>query len=231
MVHKLSRLFDLVLSIAKLPTAQLEFCRAINPNDVSIMHRQCTRRHPKYLVFQNKSLGTALLDLTKFRHPEEYMATIKGRNCAAQHAKKAKAKGYRVVEIDRNNFIDDIHEINTSVEIRQGRPMDVVYQQKITHYPTDQNFKYYGVLNAAGKLMAYGDLGFYGNFFAFNRIIGIRNNDGVMHLMVTDIICKLIEGASCRYLMYDTYFGASPGMKAFKNMLGFEPYRAKYSIQ
>jgi hypothetical protein len=31
--------------------------------------------------------------------------------------------------------------------------------------------------------------------------------------------------------MYDTYFGASPGLKAFKTMLGFQPYRAKYSIQ
>jgi hypothetical protein len=28
--------------------------------------------------------------------------------------------------------------------------------------------------------------------------------------------------------MYDTYFGASPGMKTFKEMLGFHPYRAKY---
>ena len=231
MPNNLLRLFDLALSIARLPTAHLEFRRAINPNDVGIMHRHCTRRHSKYLVFQNKSLGAALLDLTKFRNPEEYMDTVKGRNSAAHHARKAKSKGYRVIEIDRNDFIDDIHEINTSVDIRQGRPMDAVYRQKTTHYPIDQNFKYFGVLNAAGKLMAYGDLGFYGNFFAFNRVIGVRNNDGMMHLMLTEIICQLIGGGSCRYLMYDTYFGASPGLKTFKSMLGFEPYRAKYSIQ
>jgi hypothetical protein len=79
--------------------------------------------------------------------------------------------------------------------------------------------------------MAYGDLGRYGNFAAFNRVIGVRNNDGIMHLLVTEIVCQLIEDRSCHYLMYDTYFGASSGLRAFKTMLGFEPYRAKYSIQ
>jgi hypothetical protein len=231
MPNKLSYLYDLALSIIRLPTARLEFRRAINPHDVGIMHRQCTRRHPKYLVFQNKSLGTALVDLTKFRDREQYMDTIKGPNAAAHHARKAKTKGYRVVEIDRNDFIDDIHEINTSVEIRQGRPMDTAYLDKIMHYPVDNNFRYFGVLNAAGKLMAYGDLGLYGNFVAFNRVLGVRNNHGMMHLMVTEIICQMIEARSCRYLMYDTYFGASAGMQAFKKMLGFEPYRAKYSIE
>lgn len=232
MPNKLSRVFDLALSLAQLPVARLEFRQALNPDDVGKMHQYFTRRHPKYFVFQNKSLGVALVDLTKFRGREQYMDTIKGgRNSAEHHARKAKAKGYRVVEIDRNDYIDDIHEINNSVEIRQGRPMDPAYQEKIMRYPNDKNYRYFGVLNAAGKLMAYGDLGLYGNFLAFNRVIGVRNNDGMMHLMVTEIICRQIEDRNCHYLMYDTYFGASPGLKAFKEMLGFQPYRAKYSIQ
>ncbi|WP_156328091.1 hypothetical protein [Massilia sp. WF1] len=52
-----------------------------------------------------------------------------------------------------------------------------------------------------------------------------------MHLMVTDIVGQLIESRTYAYLMYDTFFGASPGLQAFKKMLGFEPYRAKYSLQ
>lgn len=231
MSNKLSRLFELAWSIAKLPVARLEFHLAINPDEVAMMHKHFTRRHAKYPVFQNKSLGAALVDLTKFRTREEYMDTIKGRNSAERHARKAKSKGYQVIEIDRNDFIDEIYEVNNSVEIRQGRPMDSAYRQKPTHYPVDKNYTYFGVLNAAGKLMAYGDLGLYGNFVAFNRVIGVRNNDGVMHLMITEIICRSIEKRSCHYLMYDTYFGASPGLKEFKTMLGFEPYRAKYSIQ
>ncbi len=231
MPNALSRLFDLLASIAKLPVARLEFRSEFNPEHVRKIYRHFTKRHPRYKVIPNKSLGAALVDLARFRSREEYMNSVKGRNSAEHHARKAKGKGYLVVEIDRNNFIDEIHEINTSVEIRQGQAMDESYLEKQAHYRSDKNFKYYGTLNSAGKLMAYSELGFYGNFASFNRLIGIRNNDGVMHLMVTEIICRMIDDGGLNYLMYDTYFGASPGMRTFKKMLGFEPYRAKYSIR
>lgn len=231
MPNKLSQLFDQIAAIARLPVVRLQFRLVLNPENVEKSYKYYTKPHPKYKIFQNKSVGAALVDLTKFRNRDEYMQNIMGPNSAERHARKAKSKGYAVVEIDRNNFIEDIYEINNSVEIRQGRPMDLGYREKKTSYQSEANFKYYGVLNAAGKLTAYGELGFYGNFAAFNRVIGVRNNDGMMHLMVTEIICQLIEGRSYQYLMYDTYFGASPGLKTFKTMLGFQPYRAKYSIQ
>lgn len=231
MPNKLSQLFDQIAAIARLPVARLQFRLVLNPENVAKTYKYHTKPHPKYKIFQHKSVGAALVDLAKFRNRDEYMQSIMGRNSAAHHARKAKGKGYTVVEIDRNDFIEDIYEINNSVDIRQGRPMDLDYREKKTNYRSEANFKCYGVLNAAGKLMAYSELGFYGNFAAFNRVIGVRNNDGTMHLMVTEIICLLIEGRSYQYLMYDTYFGASPGMKTFKEMFGFQPYRAKYSIQ
>jgi transposase len=231
MPNSLSRLVDLVTSIAKLPVARLEFRLEVNPEHVEKTYKLFTKRHPRYKVIPNKSLGAALVPLNRFRSRHEYLETIKGHNSAVHHARKAKAKGYRLSEIDRNNFIDEIHEINTSVEIRQGQPMTRAYLEKQTYYAPEKNFRYYGAFNASGKLMAYSELGFYGNFASFNRVIGVRNNDGVMHLMVTEIVCQMIEDGGFNYLMYDTYFGASPGMKAFKTMLGFQPYRAKYSIK
>jgi hypothetical protein len=231
MLNKLSQVFDQIAAIARLPVAPLKFRLALNPENVEKIYRYYTKAHPKYKIFQHKSLGAALVDLTRFRNRDEYMQEFKGRNSAGGLARKARTKGYTVVEIDRNDFIDDIHEINTSVEVRQGRPMDISYRVRTTSYPSEANYKYYGVLNAAGKLVAYGEMGFYGNFAAFNRVIGLRNNDGIMHLMVSEIICQLIEAGGYQYLMYDTYFGASPGLKSFKKMLGFQPYRAKYSIQ
>jgi hypothetical protein len=230
MANKLSQLFDQVVAIARLPVVRLQFRLDLNPEDIARSYRYFTKPHPKYKIFQNKSVGAALVDLTRFRDRDEYLQTIKGHNSADQHARKARSKGYVVVEIDRNDFIDDIYDINTSVQVRQGRPMDPDYLEKKTRYRSDANFTYYGVLNSAGKLMAYGDLGFYGNFASFSRVIGVRNNDGVMHLMVTEIVGRLIEARAFHYLMYDTYFGASPGMKTFKTMIGFEPYRVKYSI-
>ena len=210
MPSKLSHLFELAGTIARLPVARLEFQRALNPADVARMHRHFTKRHPRYLVFQNKALGAALVDLSGFDSRDAYMLTLEGRNLAADHARKARKKGYQVVEIDRNQYIDAIHEINTSVEVRQGRPMDATYREKVTHFPKERNYSYMGVLNPAGKLVCYIDFGLYGNFFAIERLIGLRNNDGVMHLMLTEVVSRLIEARQARYLMYDTCFGASP---------------------
>jgi hypothetical protein len=231
MTSKLSQLFNLALDISKLPVARLEFRLDLNPDSVRRMHAHFTKPHPRYKIFQNKSLGAALVDLKRFADPDEYMANMKGRNSAGSYARKARSRGYSVVEIDRNVFVEDIHEINTSRDQRQGRPMADAYRQKQTHFSPEKNYKYFGVLNSAGKLTAYSDIGFFGNFVAFDRLLGLRNNDGAMHLMVTEIICRMIESHVYSYLMYDTFFGASPGLRTFKTMLGFEPYRAKYSLQ
>jgi hypothetical protein len=231
MTSKLSQLFNLALDISKLPVARLEFRLDLNPDSVRRMHAHFTKPHPRYRIFQNKSLGAALVDLKRFADPDEYMANMKGRNSAGYYARKARSRGYSVVEIDRNVFVENIHEINTSLDQRQGRPMADAYRQKQTHFSPEKNYKYFGVLNSAGKLTAYSDIGFFGNFVAFDRLLGLRNNDGAMHLMVTEIICRMIESHAYGYLMYDTFFGASPGLRTFKTMLGFEPYRAKYSLQ
>ena len=231
MPSKLSQLFNLALDISKLPVARLEFRLDLNPDDVRRMHAYFTKPHPKYKIFQNKSLGAALVDLKRHASPDDYMASVKGHNSAEYHARKARSRGYVVAEINKNDFVDDLYEINTSLESRQGRPMDEAYRQKQTRFQEEKNYKHFGVFNAAGKLTAYSDVGFYGNFVAFNRLLGLRNNDGAMHLMVTEIICQMIESRAYGYLMYDTFYGASPGLRTFKTMLGFEPFRAKYSLQ
>ena len=227
----LSHMFDLAIDIAKLPVASLDFRLDTNPHEVRRLHAHCTKPHPKYKIFQNKALGAALIDLKGYDNPDEYMRSIKGHNSAEHHARRARTRGYVVAEIVRNDYIDELHAINTSLDSRQGRPMDQIYQHKETQYPCEPNFRYFGVFNAAGKLTAYSNLGFYGNFAAFERLLGLRNNDGAMHLMLTDIVCQLIAARTHAYLMYDTYFGASPGLKTFKKMIGFKPYRVKYSLQ
>jgi hypothetical protein len=52
-----------------------------------------------------------------------------------------------------------------------------------------------------------------------------------MHLLIVDIVARLIERQRVRYVMYDTFFGAQSGLQSFKRIVGFEPYRVKYSLQ
>jgi len=217
--------------ILGLPVACLHFDSSIDPRDIPTTYRSFTRPHPKYKIIRHKSVGVALLDLDRYPDPAAYFAAIQGKNRGAYHAKRARARGYVCQPIERNRHIDAIHAINTSLDVRQGRPMDAKYTEQVTSFDTRPHFDYLGVLNGDGKLVAYANIGRYGNFSAFSQLLGLRNNDGIMHLLVVEIVSRLIEQKRVRYVMYDTFFGAQPGLQQFKRVLGFEPYRAKYSLQ
>ncbi|WP_317201073.1 hypothetical protein [Janthinobacterium sp.] len=233
MKNKILSLWSLFSEILRLPVARLCFSLELNPLDVRRTHKNFTKPHPTYKLFRNKSLGVALIALDGFASSKDYLESINGKNSAAYYARKARARGYRLAEIERNDFVDDIHEINTSAELRQGRAMAPAYLEKTTHYDSEANYRYYGVLDAEGKLLAYCNLGLYGNFVLVSQLLGHKNalNDGVMYLMLADIVSAVIEEFRFTYVMYDTFFGAQAGLKLFKVKLGFQSYRVKYSIQ
>lgn len=217
--------------LLRLPVARLHFDCGIEAHDIPRTYKIYTKPHPKYKLICNKGLGAALIDLDRYSDKEAYLDVIAGKNRGAYHAKRARSRGYVCRPIERNRYVDEIHEINAALDMRQGRPMDAQYLQKITRFDTLPHFDYMGVLNPEGKLVAYANIGRYGNFSAFSQLIGLRNNDGIMHLLVVDIVTRLIEQKRVRYVMYDTFFGAQPGLQQFKRILGFEPYHAKYSLQ
>lgn len=229
-MHTLSQHYTLFKTLVRLPVARLCFDTAIEPVNVLSTYRYYTKRHPKYKLIQNKSWGAALIDLGQCADRDGYFARIQGKNNGAWHARRARARGYAVDEIDRNAHVDAIHDIHMSIGERQGRPMDAHYRDKQLTFETLPNFRYFGVLDSAGKLAAYATIGRYGNFSAFGQLMGYRNNDGVMHLLVSDIVARLLDEGRDSYVMYDTFFGALPGLQQFKTVLGFAPYRARYRL-
>lgn len=227
----LRRHLDTLVHLIRLPVAHLAFEQQIAPEHVRAAYRYFTKPHPRYKLIGNKTLGAALIDLGALGHRDTYLARVGGKHGAGNYARRARGRGYVLAEIERNDYIDDIHAINTSQACRQGRPMDAAYLDKCEHFVADPHFRYYGALDAKGKLSAYADIARYGNFAAFSRLIGLRNNDGAMHMLVVDIICRLLDEGVVQYVMYDTYFGAHAGLQQFKTVLGFTPYRAKYSLR
>jgi hypothetical protein len=230
-MDQILRHYNTLIQLLRLPVAHLQFQQSINPEHIKSTYRYYTKPHPRYKIIRHKTMGAALIDLHSLNTREHYLDSIKGKNAGAYHAKRARSRGYVFAEIDRNRYIDDIYAINTSLDNRQGRPMEASYREKQTTFETLKHFRYYGILNPEGRLVAYANLGIYGNFGGFSHLIGIRNNDGIMHFMVVEIISQLIEQRQVRYVMYDTFFGAQPGMQAFKKIVGFRPYRARYSLQ
>lgn len=230
-MDKILQKYKMLIQLMRLPVAHLQFHERIAPDHIRSTYHYYTKPHPRYKIIRHKTVGAALIDLETLASPQQYLEQIKGKNGGAHHAKRARSRGYRTAEIDRNRYVDDIHAINTALDERQGRPMDRAYRDKQLHFETLAHFRYFGTFDAQGRLVAYANLGLYGNFGGFAQIIGLRNNDGFMHLLMVDIVSRFIEQGAVRYLMYDTFFGAHPGMQTFKKILGFRPYRAKYSLQ
>ena len=230
-VTKLVRHARLLLQLARLPVARLRFEQGLGAEPIRRAHALFTRPHARYKIIGNKTMGMAVVDLTAFDgQPAAYLATVKRSGHAGPQSKKAKARGYRVRRIDRNDHIDDIHAIHTSSLERQGRPMDRSYLVKRDTFDDDVHFECHGVFDADDRLAGYCSMARYGNFVATDQLIGYKNQDGIMYLLLSTIICRLIEEREVDWFMYDTFLGAKPGLKDFKRRVGLHPYRVHYTL-
>lgn len=228
--QRAQQLYRSALLVMRLPTARLRFEQAGAADEIRKVYQAFNRRHARFLVIRNKTLGIALIDLSNFNSPDEYTDTVKKKDYAAFHARNARKRGYTVRAIDRNDFIDQIFDINISSDIRQGRPMDQAYLIRQTHYEEKPPYKCFGVFDKENQLVGYCNVGFFGNFASTDRLLGYKRNDGAMYLLLVDIICVLIKEYKLDYFMYDTYLGAQPGLQHFKQRIGFAPYRVSYAI-
>lgn len=220
-----------VWQLARLPVARLRFEQQINPDAIRRAHAKFTRPHARYKIFGNKTMGIALIDLRQFDGDTmNYLESVQRNGHAGPKSRHAAARGYRLRAIDRNDHIDEIYAIHTSSDERQGRPMDEHYRVKKTHYDPEPNAECYGVFDARDRLVAYCSLLKYGNFVSTDQLMGYKNNDGIMYLLLLTIVCRLIEQRGIDYFMYDSYLGAKPGLQDFKRRIGFRPYRARYEL-
>lgn len=225
------RLLAIGVALLGLPTARLVFYVRISPNKIRAAYQLFNQPHARFPLIRNKTMGIALIDLSNFNSGADYVATVKKKDFAGHQGRQAAQRGYRVRSIDRNDHIAEIYRINRSADARQGRPMDAHYRLLQTRYDDSAPLQSYGVFNADGILMGYCCLGIYGNFAATDRLLGMKTTDGIMYLLLLEIVCSLIEQAQLDYFMYDTFLGAQPGLRSFKRRIGFQPYRVRYTIR
>lgn len=233
-INKIRGYLDLFFEFINMNKVEIAFkCRDDKELDVCRnTFRNFTKPH-RLLFFRHKTLGVCLIDLLKYGDFNDYYKTINGKNSAAYYSRKATSRGYRFVEINRNSRIEEIYDINTSAEERQGRKMDESYLKMTNSYLDLSNFRYYGIVNKDNRLLAYCDIAFYGGFAQISRLLGHSSflNDGIMYLMLIEVARIMFEKyreKGYRYLMYDTYFGASEGLRLFKTKLGYCPFKVKW---
>jgi hypothetical protein len=228
--HKSFTTFEIVKRCLTLPVINI---RLWGDQQVRKTYEQFRSRHGRFFFIQRKQWGVALLRLPET--PEMYLKG-KDRQAVRTNRKHALTAGYQFREFQPLEHIDEILEINSSADVRQGRAMAKGYLEEnaLREYFRDAH-PVYGVFDTGGRLCAYAHTPILGEAFMFSRLLGDARhlNSGIMYLLVSDVITIMTQHKSASgfplWAMYDTYFGGSPGVRFFKDRCGFSPYKVNWS--
>lgn len=187
-------------------------------------------RHPKLPIMRRKTFGVEILKLKEFKDFDDYLQKVNGKNSAAYFRRRILKDGYTFSVIDKNDFVNEIHEINTSKPMRQGRPMTEEYHEFKSAYPKEASWRHFGVFSPDKKLVAYLDVNLIGELAYIGPVLGhdAHLHAGIMYLLFVEGVRELMKEKNILYFMYDMYFGASPGLRLFKTRLGFKPHHVKW---
>jgi hypothetical protein len=199
------------------------------------LYKQFTTPHPsrpEYGAYQN---GCSIIVLPETF--EEYWAPMVGHH-TDHEVRRAKKAGYSFAIIDRDRYLDDIYEINTSLDERQGVPMSDGYRQRVEPFGPLPHFgcprhqlRTYGVLKE-DRLVAYTWVYQCGEMCLYSQILGHGEHlrFGIMRLLLTESVRDLIAVAGTKYAMYNMHDSGTEGLRFFKERLGFRPYWVNWQL-
>jgi hypothetical protein len=146
--------------------------------------------------------------------------------------------GYQFAPFDHINFRDDVYEINTSKQTRQGRPMSEAYRRlpvekspfRNQSCPRHRN-DYFGVFRDS-KLYAYALVRQCGEMFLFAEFIGhgAHLENGIMNLLLFEAAKRRHQESGSRYAVYHLHHNGTPGLQFFKRKMGFAPHRVNWEL-
>jgi hypothetical protein len=198
---------------------------------------ECTRLpHTEYgtgfYYSPEHDLSVAVLPDTG--HEYEYGCSTVAR----QNARHAAKLGYRHTLIDRHEWEDDLHAIRSSQRVRQGREMPAAYLEWQPYSPDgilDDHcprhlVAVHGIVKD-GRLVAYAQMVQCGEIVRFNSILGHWDHlpNRVVWLMVMELVKWHIDHCGAGFALYYTHLsGHGPGLRYFKERLGFRPARVTW---
>jgi hypothetical protein len=156
---------------------------------------------------------------------------------ARKRADRCARLGYVFNEVDYSQFSDDIFEINTSLEQRQGRPMAAGYLEwrergRLPEFPCDlHNTRTYGVLTVGGwDLVAYMTLHRCNELAMVSMILGHGDHlaDEVMYLLWAGMIED--QAGYSGLLYYNRWDSGQDGLRFYKERVGFREGDVSWSM-
>ena len=216
------------------PRLTISFLRGDTPDPACIeladsLYDKFTAPHPRRPEIGAYQDGCSILVLPPTF--EEYWEGPAGYG-TRRKVRKAEKTGYTFGVIDRDQYLDDIFAINTSMSERQGKEMTDRYRERPAPFgplpdygcPRHQ-IRTYGVLKD-GHLVAYTWLYQVGEMCLYSTILGHGEhlNAGVMYLLVAETLRDVIATAGTKYAMYNMHQSGTEGLRFFKEQMGFRSH-------
>jgi hypothetical protein len=188
--------------------------------------------HPQFPLIPRKSLGAAMINLQESY--ADYQRS-KFRALAKRKLKSAKQRKYSYAKIDAVSAIDQIMEINESRPERSSGPMPALYFNRSKFEMILREIGTAHVVKCpAGKIVAYALVPNIGDLWLFEYVLGHGDhlNSGIMYLLMTHVIEEKFVLAKTagnpQWIMYDSWLGATAGLRQFKQVMGFSPYWVRW---
>jgi hypothetical protein len=161
--------------------------------------------------------------------PIEEWAT--GSPTARKRAARCEKRGYTFSTIKRELYADELHEINTSTDRRQGRPMSDSYTKYYAYgplpkYPCERHqVRTYGVKTADGQLVAYLWLYAAGQLRLCSTIIGhaAHLENEIMYLLFRGMLEAEYDRDPDGVVMYHRWDNGKDGLRFYKERVGLRP--------
>ncbi|KWE81342.1 DUF6270 domain-containing protein [Burkholderia territorii] len=146
--------------------------------------------------------------------------------------RKAVRHGYEYKAANPDDYPDDILEIRTSSEIRQGKKIPAYFYQRpqsiLLKHACPRHREIFFAAFFEGKIRAYITMFCYGEILQINHILGHRDHlsSGVMNLLMSEAVRVIIETMPwVRGINYLYQGNAGTGLNIFKTGLGFRRSR------
>jgi hypothetical protein len=146
---------------------------------------------------------------------------------ARKRVARCESRGYSCRPLRRERHADEIHAINTSTSMRQGRPMSAGYLEHHAYsplpgYPCERHLvRTWGVFDQADVLVAYLVMIRSGDLALVSQILGHadRLTDEIMWLLFAGALRAEIPQAG--FVVYNRHDSGTDGLRWFKERLGF----------
>lgn len=196
--------------------------------DAARIHAAFTAPHPRFRLTQAKRWGVALVRL-----PADFDTYLAGgsRELVRRKRRAAEKRGFRYAVVPSLEHFDEIMEIHRSAPERQGRALPWYYlDEDEARRILSARPEVHGILDADGRLRAYAWAPSVGDVVLIETLLGHADDleAGTMYLLISEVIRAAIDSRRRDgfpgWVMYDTFWGAGPGLASFKARLGFEQY-------